>query len=66
MDDDDVVSKVLHLGQQVAGYEHGASVGCPGTEQVPQLANALRIEAVSAKTLEGDLEDLATAAETTS
>jgi hypothetical protein len=47
MYDDDVVSEVFYLGQEVAGHEHRASGRRPGSEQVAQISNPLRVQTVA-------------------
>jgi hypothetical protein len=46
VDDDDVVDQVLHLGEQVARHQHGVASGGTGAQQVAQVTDALRVEAI--------------------
>ncbi len=45
-DDDQVVGKLLHLGKEMAGDQHGAAVGGEGFEQVAHPADTVGVQAV--------------------
>ena len=45
-DDHDVVGEQLHLGQQVAGDQHGAALRGETAEELAHPADALRVEPV--------------------